>query len=37
MIQEHKMKQDLYEKIGALGICRGKAFWNGATLTPKGF
>jgi len=34
-IQEHKMKQDLCEKIGALGIRRGKAYWNGATPNPE--
>jgi len=34
MLQEHKMKQvlELCEKISALDIRRGKAFWNGATL-----
>ncbi len=34
-LQEHKMKQELCNKLGALGIRRGKGYWNGAILNTE--
>lgn len=34
-IQEHKMNQELCEKIGSLGIKRGQGFWNGEILNTE--
>jgi hypothetical protein len=29
MLQEHKVPEDECNKIGALGVRKGKSFWNG--------
>jgi exonuclease III len=33
-IQEYKMKQDLCNKMGSLGLRRRQGLWNGAVLNP---